>query len=380
MEIPKKIQPHKEEQGMEISNKHPLRLDSPRAWRTYIGGACLDRLHGAERGEITQFPEEWIMSVVEARNVGREHLTEGLSTLPEEGGLPLKTLVESDPVAYLGASHAKTWGGQLGVLVKLIDPAERLTVQVHPDKEKAMSLFQSPFGKTECWHILDTTETDGAPACIYLGFKEGISRKKWKELFDTQNIQGMLDCMHAIPVTKGDTILIHGGVPHAIGAGCFLAEIQEPTDLTIRIERVTPAGLTIPDAMCHQGLGFDVMFDCFDYEPVTQAQATSRWFIPQTTRYLPQQGRLTTLIGHETCTLFALEEITVTQSLHLPCPPVFCGLYILEGEGTLTANGKEQNIAKAQQYFIPAGTEELTFHSKKGNPLRILRFFGPQGG
>ena len=78
----------------------------------------------------------------------------------------------------------------------------------------------------------------------------------------------MLEWMHCIEVHKGDTVLIQGGVPHAIGAGCFLAEIQEPTDYTVRTERITPSGLKVADTMCHQGLGFQKMFDCFHYEGV----------------------------------------------------------------------------------------------------------------
>ena len=66
--------------------KYPLRLDNPRAWRTYLGGAGLDRLHGVLPGEDGHFPEEWIMSVVAARNAGREDIKdEGMSHIRENG-------------------------------------------------------------------------------------------------------------------------------------------------------------------------------------------------------------------------------------------------------------------------------------------------------
>ena len=134
----------------------PFQLDYPRAWRTYLGGARLDELHGVQRGmgRDGHFPEEWIMSVVAARNSGREDFPEeGLSHLAQTPRITLKSVLESDPAAYLGSTHAAAHGAHPGVLVKLIDSSERLTIQVHPDRETAQRLLGSSFGKTECWHI-----------------------------------------------------------------------------------------------------------------------------------------------------------------------------------------------------------------------------------
>lgn len=363
---------------MKLINDFILKLDSPRAWRTYTGGANLDRIHNVNTPSISQFPEEWIMSVVEARNVGREHIQEGLSHLLDYDHITLKAFIEENPSFYLGESHSTVWGSQLGVLVKLIDSAERLTIQVHPNKTLAHSLFHSDFGKTECWHILDTTSIDGESACVYMGFKPGITRELWKSYFDSQNINGMLSCMHRIDVFPGDTILIEGGVPHAIGAGCFLAEIQEPTDYTIRVEKTTPAGLTIADSMCHQGLGFDTMFDCFIYEGLSENDVKNRWFIPRKLKSNSESGAVHSLIDYQTCSLFALEDITITGSFQLEFPATFCGLYILDGSGTISSDGNSRFIQKAEQYFVPAKTTTLTLEPSSGSHLRILRFQGPQ--
>lgn len=362
-----------------IRNDVPLLLDSPRAWRTYIGGALLDRLHGRIPGEDSNFPEEWIMSVVAARNVGREDIKdEGMSRLAENGGVTLKELIDSNPAYYLGEAHGKQFGAQPGVLVKLIDSAERLTVQVHPDRETAKRLFQSPFGKTECWHILDTRP--GVEACVYMGFQRGITKEGWKKLFDAQDIPGMLGCMHRISVKKGDTILISGGIPHAIGAGCFLVEIQEPTDYTIRVEKHTPSGLEVADSMCHQGLGFEKMFDCFHYEGVTEEEAKRRWFVPAISGECSGQGSCRILLGYDTVPMFCLEEIWAEGSLALPGSPDFSGLYILSGTGTMSAAGGECRLEAGQQYFVPCRTGGLHFEAEEGQPLRIFRFKGPKAG
>lgn len=362
-----------------IKNDFPLKLDSPRAWRTYTGGACIDALHGKIPGEVSHFPEEWIMSVVEARNAGREEIREeGMSHLPENGNMTLKELIGSDPEYYLGKAHTDVNGARPGVLVKLIDSAERLTVQVHPDRKMARKLFDSEYGKTESWHILDTRPVDGEPACIYIGFKPGITRERWKKLFDCQDIPGMLSSMHRIEVKAGDTVLILGGVPHAIGAGCFLTEVQEPTDFTIRIERVTPSGLAVADSMCHQGLGFEQMFDCFNYEGVTEEEAVRRWFIRLVVRKQEGCGSITTVLGYGDTEFFRLDKIRAEGRIAAGHPAVFSGIYILEGQGSLRANGKTRRIEKAEQYFLPAGTGIFEVEPEGKEPLVILHFMGPK--
>lgn len=363
----------------EIRNDFPLKLDSPRVWRTYTGGASIDQLHGSPKGEVTHFPEEWIMSVVAARNAGREDIMdEGMSRLPEHGNITLKELIDGNPEYYLGKKHVEKNGAQPGVLVKLIDSAERLTVQVHPDRDMAGKLFGSRFGKTESWHILDTHPVNGESACIYIGFKPGITRKHWKELFDNQDIPGMLDFMHRVEVKKGDTVLIKGGVPHAIGAGCFLAEVQEPTDYTIRIERVTPSGLAVADSMCHQGLGFERMFECFKYEGVTEKEAIDRWFVRSQEVKRTDGGTVTSVLGYDATKFFCLDKITAEGTLEIECLPGFSGIYVLDGAGILHANGQKCRIEKAEQYFIPAATERFRLDSEGETPLQILRFMGPE--
>ncbi len=386
--------------------KQPMLLDNPRAWRSYLGGALLDELHGAPAGSgvVGHFPEEWIASAVQAVNPGREDvLEEGLSHVltvndatPHSAAHPtLKSLIAADPAAMLGAEHVAKFGAQMGVLVKLIDSAERLTIQVHPDKTKARELFQSDYGKTECWHILGTREIDGETPCVYFGFKEGITREKWEALFFAQDIPAMLNCLHRCPVQVGDTIFIEGGIPHAIGAGCFLVEIQEPTDYTLRTERTTPSGFAVADALCHQGLGFDAMFDCFDYTGYTEAEVRAKWFLPsEVLQQTPtKQDAIDTahktaptkpcnlarrLVGSgATKTFFSMQEYLVQDTLTAAGSARFSGLYVLEGTGTLTTKTSEMPLCAPAQYFVPAGMEDFTLTNTGSAPLRVLQFFGP---
>ncbi|HNW87615.1 MAG TPA: class I mannose-6-phosphate isomerase [Candidatus Limiplasma sp.] len=355
----------------------PVLLDNPRAWRTYLGGSMLSALHG-ETGEDGHFPEEWILSVVSARNAGREHIAdEGLSHLAATGET-LKAYIEANPTAALGEAHTARYGAQPGMLLKLIDAAERLTVQVHPDRETAMALFHSPFGKTECWHILGGRTVNGEKPCVYFGFRQGTTREQWKRLFDQQDIPGMLDCLYRFEVQPGDTLLIEGGVPHAIGAGCLLAEIQEPTDYTIRVERVTPSGFPVADSMCHQGLGFERMFDCFHYDNLTREQVRDRWLIPMRALERQAGGEIRAVVQYTDTPMFRMNRLEVWDALDLNCGPEFSGLYVLSGEGELVCADSHQPLCTAQQYLIPAGVRQLRLQAKPGKPLTVLQCFGPK--
>ncbi len=326
----------------------PIQLQSARAWRTYIGGMQIDKLHGKEHAADSNFPEEWLMSTVRARNSGREDIVEGLS-YTTDGNIPLSEIAGTD----------------LGVLVKLIDSAERLTVQVHPTKEKAKALFDSAYGKTECWHILGRRLIGNEKPCIYLGFREGITREKWQKYFEEQNILAMLDCLHKIDVQEGDTYLIKGGVPHAIGCGCFLTEIQEPTDYTIRTERTTPSGLAVSDFMCHQGLGFEKMFDCFDYTGMTLEEVLQKYKLSP-----KKEGMKTTLVDYTDTEMFKMECMDVEDKAVIGYSEVFSGIYVLEGEGYVDGIP----VKKGAQFFLKQGCREFELKGK----MKVLRYYGPR--
>ncbi|WP_283610067.1 type I phosphomannose isomerase catalytic subunit [Faecalispora anaeroviscerum] len=356
--------------------KAPFALDNPRVWRTCLGGKLLDALHGRTVQEDSHFPEEWIASTVTARNAGREQIAdEGLSHPEAAPQVSLRELIGSDPAAYLGAKSAQR-DGQMGVLIKLIDSSERLSIQVHPSRQQAKALFQSEYGKTECWHILGGRETDGEKPAIYLGFRPGITREYWSELFERQNIPGMLECMHRFEVSRGNTFLIEGGTPHAIGAGCFLAEIQEPTDYTIRVERSTPSGLHIADSMCHQGLGFEKMFDCFSYTGYSDEDTLKKWKIPGRVEIEDTTLR-TQLIGYSNTPMFRMDSLWIPSRAHLQQIGEFSVFCVLAGSGRLVCGTSELPLSPGRQVFFPAQSGDCDVLTDGGEPLEILQCFGP---
>lgn len=357
---------------------HPVKVKGERVWRTYTGGRELDKIHGNSISEDTHFPEEWMLSMTEAKNVGREHIKEGLCYLEGSKEISLKEWIEEAPLEALGEKHFKKFNTSMGVLIKLIDSKERLTVQVHPDKEKAMKFFNSRFGKTECWHILGTREDSEEIPCIYMGFKEGVTREILKDCFDRQDYPGMLGLMHKIKVKKGETYIIYGGVPHAIGAGCFIMEIQEPTDYTIRIEKVTPSGFEIDDSMCHQGIGFEKMFDCFNYEGKSLEEALKAWKLEPKKIEEESGYTLNSLVDYENTNCFKMEKMIVENKVEIKVNDVFECLYVVSGSGKLSCGDVTMSLEANDQLFVPASSAAYLVEKLKEEPLVILKCHGPE--
>ena len=89
----------------------------------------------------------------------------------------------------------------------------------------------------------------------------------------------MEECLHKIPVKSGDTFFVPGGVPHAMGRGVYFAEVQQPTDITLRTERISPAKELLPDESLHGGAGWDALFDCFDYDGYSLEEIMQRYYV-----------------------------------------------------------------------------------------------------
>ncbi|WP_462413027.1 type I phosphomannose isomerase catalytic subunit [Neobacillus sp. Marseille-QA0830] len=362
---------------VKIDSANPIKLKPTRSWRTYLGGKLIEELHGAENPKDSHFPEEWMISIVSSRTIGRED--DGLNKLDLlDADITLKEIVEANPEEFLGKRHVERFGTQTGVLVKLIDSAERLIVQVHPDKEKAKQFFDSSYGKTECWHFVGGREINGEPPHVYVGFKSGVTTEYWKELFDKQDIEGMLSCLHKYYVSPGDTFLIEAGIPHAIGPGCLLVEIQEPTDFTIRMERTSPSGLHIEDYLIHQGIGFDKMFDIFKYDSYSWEETLGKWQVAPETLTESESNREVELIGYKRTPYFRMTQVEVENQMEIKGDGVFSGLYLLSGSAAIMTGDHHQDLKKGDQLFIPAQVISFTIINNGPAPVKALRMFGPE--
>lgn len=265
------------------------RLLPTRVYRFYRGGELLGRLRG-ERGEDDFFPEDWIGSVTPARNPGRDDPDEGLSRLAD--GRVLRDVVEADPIPWLGKEHVAHFGTATGLLVKLLDAAERLPVHAHPDRAFALDAFDSPFGKTEAWIVLDTRDGE---AEVWVGLREAVETERYLEWITEQDVGRLVDSLNRIVVRPGDVIYVPAGVPHALGAGVLIAELQEPTDFSLLCEW---RGFPIRPEDSHLGLGWAAAVQALDlraHEPLLALPPESRAFF-SVSRQVEATGRFAVLL------------------------------------------------------------------------------------
>jgi mannose-6-phosphate isomerase len=131
------------------------------------------------------------------------------------------------PARHSAQSSSAALCPEFPLLLKLIFPREKLSVQVHPDDVLAQSLGH-PRGKTECWYVLDA-----APgATIALGLRPGVTQDDIRRAIADNTIESLLN---QVPVAQGDMLFVDAGTIHAIGPGIVLFETQQQSDLTYRL-------------------------------------------------------------------------------------------------------------------------------------------------
>jgi len=139
-------------------------------------------------------------------------------------GDSLDEIVRDHTVALLGDDYVSE---TFPLLVKILFPKEKLSVQVHPDDAMAQK-YGEPRGKTECWYALDAQPG----AHVALGIKPGAEPGKIREAILDSTLENLLEL---VPVEKQDMIFVDAGTVHAIGPGSVLLETQQNSDLTYRM-------------------------------------------------------------------------------------------------------------------------------------------------
>ena len=358
-----------------MGNIYPMRLNHAGAWRVYLGGKRIRALRGEANVQDDHYPEEWIASTTPAAGAGAVP-EDGLSRLAERPSLFLRDAIAASPDRFLGRSFVRTYGSHCGVLMKLLDAAERLNVQVHPDRAAAKRLWNSPYGKTECWHFLPGRTIDGRPPVFYLGVREQVTPSDFRKAFESGDPQRLLGCMCAFEAKPGQTVLVESGVPHALGAGCFALEIQEPSDLTLRLERRTASGSVVPDEICHLGAGYDTMFSLIQYDHLSREKLLQKYVMAPKILYAGTNGRIIRLLDETICPYFQMDQVEVVSCLELSAPAQFYGLFVLSGRGQLLCEELRFPLSPGDQFFVPADCPAIRVCADE--PLCFIRFSGPR--
>ena len=269
----------------------------------------------------------------------------------------LGALVATDPVAIVGRRGLRATANRplFPLLVKLIDAAENLSIQVHPDDTVASTVDR--VGKTEAWHILAAAPD----AVLYLGLRADVSIAQFAASCRRGGETAGL--LRRIPAVPGSTVLIPAGTVHALGAGVLVYEVQQPSDLTYRLDdwgRVDAAGR--PREL-HIDLGLSVIDAAARPEvipPVALGSGSSRLLLAA-------------------CRYFALEQLNLAtgeeESLELAAPESAQVVTCLTGEVRVTANHAVVALAAGQTMVIPAACHGASVRAMA--PAMLLRTWVP---
>ena len=277
-------------------------------------------------------------------NVGESWEISGVKdneTIVKEGPLKGKSL--NEVVAELkdrlvGKENYQRFGDEFPLLIKFIDARQDLSIQVHPNDEIAHKQGK-PRGKTEMWYLMESEPG----AKLYSGLKKQITPDQYKEMVDNDTI---CDALAQYEVKEGDCFFLPAGRIHAIGSGCFLAEIQQTSDVTYRIydyKRKDKNGN-------YRELHTKLAAESINYQVENDYR----------THYV---GRLNKGVSLVQCPYFCTAVYDLNEPMTLDYSELdsFVILIGLKGEGRITDNeGNEVSIMAGDTLLIPATTEALS--------------------
>jgi mannose-6-phosphate isomerase len=333
-----------------IKLQSPLFFERNRVFRVYEGGKLFHDFFGDEAVD-GNLPEEWIASKVKALNKKMRFPDEGLSKI-QESGETFAALLTND-------AEEMTGGKGFDMLVKILDSAVRLPAQTHPDPAFSRKHFSSNHGKTECWVILATRPG----AKLFFGFKEGVTESDLRQAVEKSEQPGdaFSGLLQAVEAKVGDVWLIPARVAHAIGAGCLILEVQEPTDFTIQPERWCDQ-YRLSDQEMYLGLDKTVALSCFDLQQAGPAVLARGKKSPQS-EVENKDYKKEILISFEDTPCFAVNRYTVNTSCVLRSRAVYV---VTKGAGELTSLGGWRPIKKGMYFFVPFAADGISVRTKTG--------------
>ena len=252
-------------------------------------------------------------------------------------GKKLNELVIEQKDKLVGKANYERFGDEFPLLIKFIDARQDLSIQVHPTDEIAKRQGKER-GKTEMWYIMDSDKD----AKLYSGLKMQITPEQYKAMVEDDTITGALA---QYEVKEDDCFFLPAGRIHAIGTGCFLAEIQQTSDVTYRIydfKRKDKDGN-------YRQLHTKEAAECINYTVEDDYR----------THYEHKKNEGVTLVEcpYFTTAVYDLDEPMTLDYSELDSFVILIGL---KGEGTITDNeGNTVTISAGESILVPATTETL---------------------
>ncbi len=230
-----------------MNSLYPIRF-KPVLKETLWGGNALRERFGKKARPGTAVGESWEISGMP-----------GESSVVANGFLKGNTLEEILEI-YMGDLAGDTvyakYANEFPLLVKFIDAADRLSIQVHPDDRLAAERHHA-WGKTEMWYVIDASPG----AVIYTGFRKKTTKEEYLSHLSAKKLEELIN---VTPVSRGDVFFIPAGMVHAIGGGVLLTEIQQTSDVTYRIYDWDRNDSTGKPREMHTSLALDAINFGFD--------------------------------------------------------------------------------------------------------------------
>lgn len=278
----------------------------------------------------TQVGESWEISDVPG--------DESVVANGPDAGKNLTQMVQEYKGTLVGESNFTRFGGKFPLLIKFIDAQDDLSIQVHPDDELAMKRHNS-MGKTEMWYVIDNAE---GKAHLRSGLSKSITPQEYEAMIADNTI---CDALADYAVKPGDVFFLPAGRIHSIGAGCFIAEIQQTSNITYRIydfNRKDKNGNT-------RELHTELSKDAIDYS----VEADYR------TKYTPKLNAPVDLVS---CPYFTTSVYNLTEPMTMDYSELDSFVIYICTEGSCTVKDNEGNeiaMKAGESVLFPATTKGL---------------------
>lgn len=265
----------------------------------------------------------------------------------ELAGKPLDTLIQEAKGELVGNRVYEKYGDKFPLLIKFIDAQDDLSIQVHPDDELAKKRHNS-FGKTEMWYVVKAEPN----AFVISGFKEKITPDDYIEKVKNNTFT---DSLKKHEVKAGDVYFLPAGRVHAIGSGCFIAEIQQTSNITYRIYDYNRKDAQGNSRELHTELAKDAI----DYS-VQESYATD---------YETIENKPVELVS---CQYFTTNLLELTERFEQDVSQIDSFIVLICLEGNCILQDDQQNevsIKQGETLLLPAKTKGITIEPKQKTKL-----------
>lgn len=262
-------------------------------------------------------------------------------------GTSLDELIRRYGKELLGEKVLEQFGTTFPLLIKFIDARDDLSIQVHPDDELAKQRHNS-FGKTEMWYVINASKG----AALYSGFSKQIDADNYVKRVQDNTI---MDVLQRYEVAPGDVFFLPAGRVHAIGAGCFIAEIQQTSNITYRIYDYDRKDANGQGRELHTELAKDAI----DYKLYPDYRTHYKAHTNATVELAKCQYFTTNLLDVDT---IMVRDFSALDS--------FVVYICMEGKASIRDNkGNEIYVSQGQTVLIPADTDVVTISPVPGAKL-----------